>query len=193
MLCTGRTTAKRPSMPGKPGLRDRNGRSHRTCFEGRYPSYAMSAVDEWEATLADAGNSPPRQSTASSASTATGASGPSRPSARAGSKEYRDFVVVVGHEGRVHHRGRRLRVPGRFVQPRRRGTPRRVCWHAIAARIAGAIDAAEEHDMWYSDVREFLTAQRSVVPDPVDPPEFALQRTGGGTGLLADQPADRSR
>jgi len=36
-------------------------------------------------------------------------------------------------------------------------------------------------------------AQRSVVPDPVDPPEFALQRTGGGTGLLADQPADRSR
>ena len=30
------------------------------------------------------------------------------------------------------------------------------CWHSIAAEIELAIDAADHHDMWYSEVRDFL-------------------------------------
>jgi len=34
--------------------------------------------------------------------------------------------------------------------------PSERCWHAIAVDVADAVDAVDHHDMWYSEVREFL-------------------------------------
>ena len=70
-------------------------------------------------------------------------------------KEYRDFTVVVGHEDEyvVEDDG----CPCKDAEYNLDSSdPEQLCWHAIAVRIARAIDAVDEHDMWYSEVHEFL-------------------------------------
>jgi len=70
-------------------------------------------------------------------------------------KAYRDFTVVVGHEDEYV-----IEADGCDCADATYNLdatdPEQLCWHAIAVRIARAIDAIDEHDMWYSDVREFL-------------------------------------
>jgi predicted nucleic acid-binding Zn finger protein len=70
-------------------------------------------------------------------------------------KEYRDFVVVVGHreEYVVEGDGCTCKDAEYNLDP---DDPTERCWHALAAVVADAIDATEYHDMWYSEVREFL-------------------------------------
>ena len=70
-------------------------------------------------------------------------------------KSYRDFTVVVGHaeEYIVENDGCTCKDAEYNLDAR---DPEQLCWHAIAVRIAEAIDETDEHDMWYSDVREFL-------------------------------------
>ena len=70
-------------------------------------------------------------------------------------KEYRDFTVVVGHDDEhvVESDSCDCKDAEYNLDD---NDPEQLCWHAIAVRIARAIDAVDHHDMWYSDVREFL-------------------------------------
>lgn len=70
-------------------------------------------------------------------------------------KEYRDFTVVVGYgdEYVVENGGCTCEDSQYNLDP---ADPDDVCWHVIAVGIAERIGAVDRHDMWYSDVREFL-------------------------------------
>ncbi|MFB6172068.1 MAG: hypothetical protein ABEJ23_06005 [Haloarculaceae archaeon] len=70
-------------------------------------------------------------------------------------KQYRDFTVVVGYgdEYVVEDGGCTCEDSQYNLDP---DDPTDLCWHVIAAEIAARIGAVDRHDMWYSDVREFL-------------------------------------
>ncbi|MFW6265744.1 MAG: hypothetical protein ACOC2A_03095 [Halanaeroarchaeum sp.] len=70
-------------------------------------------------------------------------------------KEYRDFTVVVGHgdEYIVEDGACTCKDSEYNLDP---DDPTQRCWHAIAVDIAERIDEVDHHDMWYSEVREFL-------------------------------------
>jgi predicted nucleic acid-binding Zn finger protein len=115
----------------------------------------MTVVDEWEGMLADAGELTPaaveRIVTVHDdrGQRAIEAVGEGRV------KAYKDFTVVVGHEDEyiVEDDGCDCADATYNLDG---GDPEQLCWHAIAVRIARAIDAVDTHEMWYSDVREFL-------------------------------------
>jgi len=70
-------------------------------------------------------------------------------------KRYRDFIVVVGHQDEyIVEDGACDCADAAYNLDT--DDPDQLCWHAIAVRIAEAIEAVDEHDMWYSDVRDFL-------------------------------------
>lgn len=70
-------------------------------------------------------------------------------------KRYRDFTVVVGHEEEyVVEDGECDCADATYNLDREDPTER--CWHALAVDIADGVDAVDHHDMWYSEVREFL-------------------------------------
>ncbi len=115
----------------------------------------MTPVDEWEAALSDAGE---LTSDAVDRIIAThGERGVKAIEAVAERrvKGYRDFTVVVGHEDEyVVEDGTCECEDFRYnLDPE---DPTQLCWHVIAAKIARQIDAVDHHDMWYSEVREFL-------------------------------------
>jgi len=67
-------------------------------------------------------------------------------------KRYRDFTVVVGHEAEyVVENGACTCKDSEYNLD-----PSQLCWHAIAVAVADRIGAVDHHDMWYSDVREFV-------------------------------------
>ena len=70
-------------------------------------------------------------------------------------KQYRDFTVVVGHEDEyvVENRACTCKDSSYNLDPE---DPEQLCWHVIAAVVAEAVGEVDHHDMWYSDVREFL-------------------------------------
>lgn len=70
-------------------------------------------------------------------------------------KQYLDFTVVVGHtEEYVIEDGTCNCEDSQYnLDP---DDPTERCWHGIASEIAEKIDAVDHHDMWYSEVREFL-------------------------------------
>ena len=70
-------------------------------------------------------------------------------------KQYRDFTVVVGHhdEHVVEDGGCDCADAAYNLDP---DDPEERCWHALAAEIAARVGAVDHHDMWYSEVREFL-------------------------------------
>ncbi|WP_254543037.1 SWIM zinc finger family protein [Halomarina pelagica] len=70
-------------------------------------------------------------------------------------KEYRDFTVVVGHRAEyvVEDGGCTCEDSQYNLDP---ADPDDLCWHALAVEIARRVDAVDHHDMWYSDVHEFL-------------------------------------
>lgn len=115
----------------------------------------MTPVDEWEAALSDAGE---LTSDAVDRIIAThGNRGVKAIDAVAEQriKEYRDFTVVVGHEDEyvVEKRTCECEDYRYNLDP---DDPTQLCWHVIAVKIARRIDAVDHHDMWYSEVREFL-------------------------------------
>ena len=115
----------------------------------------MSSVDNWERALARAGELTPDlveqiiRLHGGRGRRAIEAVGEKRV------KEYRDFTVVVGHETEyvVENDACECKDTEYNLDSE---DPEQLCWHAIAVRIARAIDATDDHDMWYSDVREFL-------------------------------------
>lgn len=70
-------------------------------------------------------------------------------------KEYRDFTIVVGHtEEYVIEDGSCTCKDSRYnLDPE---NPAEQCWHVLAVAIARRIGTVEHHDMWYSEVRDFL-------------------------------------
>jgi predicted nucleic acid-binding Zn finger protein len=70
-------------------------------------------------------------------------------------KEYRDFTVVVGHEDEyIVEDGSCTCKDAEYNLDAE--DPEDLCWHAIAVAIADRVDAVDHHDMWYSEVREFI-------------------------------------
>jgi predicted nucleic acid-binding Zn finger protein len=115
----------------------------------------VTAVDEWEQQLTAAGELTP--DVADRIISVHGDRGKRAMEAVAEDrvKEYRDFIVVVGHEDEyvVEDDGCTCKDAEYNLDPT---DPEQLCWHAIAVRIARALEETDEHDMWYSDVRDFL-------------------------------------
>lgn len=112
----------------------------------------MTAVDDWRAALEATGELTPE--IVDAIATAHGSRGVRAIEAVSEErvKQYRDFTVVVGHEDEY------------VVEDGHCGCkdseynlePDEKCWHALAVDIAEALDEVDYHDMWYSDVREFI-------------------------------------
>ncbi|WP_284012571.1 hypothetical protein [Halobaculum litoreum] len=70
-------------------------------------------------------------------------------------KGYRDFTVVVGYrtEHIVEGGGCDCQDATYNLDT---SDPDERCWHALAVDIAERVDRVDDHDMWYSDVAEFL-------------------------------------
>ncbi|QIB72984.1 hypothetical protein GL213_14650 [Halogeometricum borinquense] len=70
-------------------------------------------------------------------------------------KRYRDFTVVVGHAAEyvVEDGGCTCKDSSYNLDPEDDGQR---CWHVLAAAVAERIGEVDHHDMWYSDVREFI-------------------------------------
>jgi len=115
----------------------------------------VSSVEEWQTALADAGELTPgivrtildvhgdRGRRAIDAVTERRVKG------------YKDFTVVVGHDDEYIVEGGECTCKDSEynLDP---ADPTQRCWHAIAVDIAEHLDVVDHHDMWYSDVREFL-------------------------------------
>ncbi|MHC3436985.1 SWIM zinc finger family protein [Natrialbaceae archaeon A-gly3] len=70
-------------------------------------------------------------------------------------KSYRDFTVVVGYEDEyvVEERACTCKDYEYNLDP---DDPTDLCWHVLAVAIARRVGHVDYHDMWYSEVREFL-------------------------------------
>jgi predicted nucleic acid-binding Zn finger protein len=115
----------------------------------------VTAVEAWQADLAEAGELAPDVVADIIGTHGSRGRRAIEAVSEARVKEYRDFTVVVGHEEEhvVEDDGCDCADAAYNLDYE---DPEQLCWHAIAVRIARAIDATDEHDMWYSEVREFL-------------------------------------
>ena len=70
-------------------------------------------------------------------------------------KQYRDFTVVVGHDDEyiVEDGGCTCKDAEYNLAS---DDPDQRCWHSLAVDVAEGVGAVDYHDMWYSEVREFL-------------------------------------
>jgi len=70
-------------------------------------------------------------------------------------KRYRDFTVVVGHEDEyvVEDGGCTCKDSAYNLDPE---DPTERCWHVLAVAVAERIGEVDHHEMWYSEVRDFL-------------------------------------
>ena len=114
----------------------------------------MSTVEDWASDLADAGELTP--AVTDRILDAHGERGARAIEAVSEQrvKEYRDFTVVVGYEDEYVVEDDSCDC--KDAEYNLGDGPDELCWHALAVRIATAVDAVDHHDMWYSDVREFL-------------------------------------
>ncbi len=70
-------------------------------------------------------------------------------------KVYRDFTVVVGYDDEYVVEGGGCTCKDSEYNLDA-DDPTQQCWHALAVAIARRVGYLDYHDMWYSDVREFL-------------------------------------
>lgn len=70
-------------------------------------------------------------------------------------KAYNDFMVVVGYGDEYVVEGDACLCEDAMYNLDM-SDPTQRCWHVLAVRIAQLTDALDVHDMWYSDVRDFL-------------------------------------
>lgn len=70
-------------------------------------------------------------------------------------KQYLDFTVVVGHsEEYVIEAGRCSCKDARYNLDR--DDPSQRCWHELAVLIARYTEALDHHDLWYTEVHDFV-------------------------------------
>ncbi len=115
----------------------------------------MTPVEEWQAALADAGELTPDVVEQIIAVHGDRGQRAIEAVSEGRVKEYRDFTVVVGREDEyvVEDGACTCKDAEYNLDPE---DPTDLCWHAIAVAIAERIGAVEHHDMWYSEVRDFL-------------------------------------
>jgi len=112
----------------------------------------VSEVDDWRAALADAGEltGPITERLLADhgdrGQRAIQAAGEGRV------KQYNDFTVVVGHEDEyIVEDGSCNCQDAQYNLG-----PDESCWHAIAVDIAERVGEVDHHDMYYSEVRDFV-------------------------------------
>jgi predicted nucleic acid-binding Zn finger protein len=115
----------------------------------------VTRVEEWKAALEDAGELTPHAVDRITAVHGDRGVRAIEAVSESRVKEYRDFTVVVGHreEYVIEDGGCTCKDSEYNLDP---DDPTELCWHALAVAIAERIDAVDYHDMWYSEVREFL-------------------------------------
>jgi predicted nucleic acid-binding Zn finger protein len=115
----------------------------------------VTAVEEWQATLEEAGELTPEVVDRITAVHGDRGARAIEAVSERRVKQYRDFTVVVGHreEYVVEDGGCTCKDAEYNLDPE---DPTELCWHVIAAAVAERIGAVDHHDMWYSEVREFL-------------------------------------
>ncbi len=114
-----------------------------------------TAVDEWQGLLATAGELTPAATDAIISTHGDRGRRAIEAVSEKRVKQYRDFTVVVGHHDEyiVEDGGCECADAAYNLDT---ADPEQRCWHAIAVDIAARIGAVDHHDMWYSEVREFL-------------------------------------
>jgi predicted nucleic acid-binding Zn finger protein len=70
-------------------------------------------------------------------------------------KQYRDFTVVVGYEDEYVVEGGQCTCKDAEYNLSQTDPDQR-CWHSVAVDVARRVGEVDHHDMWYSEVREFL-------------------------------------
>ena len=115
----------------------------------------MNPVEEWQADLADAGELSAPVAEAILALHGDRGQQAIEAVTEGRVKQYRDFTVVVGHadEYVIEDDGCTCKDSTYNLDPT---DPTQRCWHVLAVAIAQRVDAVDHHDMWYSEVREFL-------------------------------------
>ena len=114
----------------------------------------MSEVEEWRDALAAAGELTPEIVQAILDAHGDRGSRAMQAVSESRVKEYRDFTVVVGHEDEyVVEDGSCTCADSAYNVDREKGER---CWHSLAVDIAERVGRVDHHDMWYSDVREFI-------------------------------------
>ena len=115
----------------------------------------MAEIDDWRDALAAAGELQPE--IVSAILSAHGDRGQRAIEAVSERriKQYRDFTVVVGYDEEyvVEDGGCTCKDSQYNLDP---ADPTQLCWHALAVEIAERVEEVDDHDMWYSDVREFM-------------------------------------
>ncbi len=115
----------------------------------------MAEIDDWRAALAAAGELRPEIVTRILAIHGNRGQRAIEAVSEQRVKRYRDFTVVVGYDEEyvVEDGGCTCKDSQYNLDP---ADPTQLCWHALAVEIAERIGVVDDHDMWYSDVREFI-------------------------------------
>ena len=115
----------------------------------------MSEVDDWRAALSETGEltGPIADAIASTHGDRGLRAIESVSEGRV--KQYRDFTVVVGYDDEYVVEGGGCTCKDSEYNLDA-ADPDQRCWHSLAVDIAERVEEVDHHDMWYSDVREFL-------------------------------------
>ena len=115
----------------------------------------VTSVEQWQAALEEAGTLAPEAAKAIVSLHGDRGARAIEAVSEDRVKQYRDFTVVVGHSGEhvVENGGCTCKDAEYNLD---RDDPAQRCWHALAVEIARRVDRVDHHDMWYSDVHDFL-------------------------------------
>ncbi len=109
-------------------------------------------VDDWRAALADAGELTAPITQRILAEHGDRGQRAIEAASEGRVKQYNDFTVVVGHEDEyIVEDGNCNCQDSQYNLD-----PDESCWHAIATDIAERVGEVDHHDMYYSEVRDFL-------------------------------------
>ena len=128
---------------------------HRSVLSPVSVTGGVNAVEQWQQALAEAGELD--SEVADHIISVHGSRGVRAIEAVAEGrvKQYNDFTVVVGHDDEyiVEDDGCTCKDAEYNLDAE---DPTELCWHALAVKIAREIDAVDDHDMFYSEVRDLL-------------------------------------
>ncbi|MCG1004175.1 MULTISPECIES: hypothetical protein [Halobacterium] len=112
----------------------------------------MPEVDDWRAALADTGELTAPITQRILAEHGDRGQRAIEAASEGRVKQYNDFTVVVGHEDEyIVEAGNCNCQDSQYNLD-----PDESCWHAIAVDVAERVGEVDHHDMYYSEVRDFL-------------------------------------
>jgi predicted nucleic acid-binding Zn finger protein len=115
----------------------------------------VNSVEEWKAALSSAGELTPAVADAIVSTHDDRGQRAIEAVSEGRVKQYNDFTVVVGRSDEyiVENGGCTCKDAEYNLDPE---DPTDLCWHVLAVEIARPLDQVDHHDMYYSEVREFL-------------------------------------